>query len=587
MRNIRRPHPMQRLMRQLGTGLCIVIAMITAPISGGINARAATTPTTPAPLVPGLCTASQSGVQFQPSCAAVAVGPAAQPAATPCAPITMQCPIWSDTFDGLGTSVDMAFAAATDGQGATLFAGGYTTDNSTSIPGLVVAYDMATGARRWVNKHTGALQAMLVSSLQASADGSVVYAAGDQYSGGFAPCGTDVFALDGSTGALLWDSPLPVGDGGCPLYTDSVLSSDGTRLFVVSDIRDSQVQSQGQPVEQALLAAFDTATGQQLWIAHAPVSGYGYEHWRIAMAPDGSSVYVASGANSATPESPVAWAVFAYAVTTGVAEWSTAYDCTRGGGVFCAMPAGIAAADGRVYVLGGNAVSELLALSAQDGSRVWQTDLSPQQTNFVYVLNHPLATGKHGEVYAGYYLLDLVSAPTGTINMGESFATARLSGTDGTLQWTQTMAGNTPGNGTYCGGCGPILASDPSGNHVYVSGAYPLGDSLLTTESLNATSGAVEWSGLYAWSAGALVDQLPEAIVAPSSGGAAIVGGANNAADSNPVLTCSICYDFAALVYPGAASAPAQIPDSHFALLLPLAGVVMALPVLRRRRRRI
>jgi len=575
----------RRLWQQVMRASVIIAAVSPTLVLGGrvVHVHAAT-PTASGPASPGLCASSATGTTFQPSCAAVVVGPAASAgAATPCATAVMQCPVWSDTYDGPATSVDMAFAAATDSHGSRLFAGGDETDSTTSFPGVVIAYDMATGTRQWVSKHAGTLQALLVSSLQASADGSAVYVAGDEYSGGFAPCGTDVYALDGATGAVRWDSPLPIGDGGCPLYVDSALSADGSRLFVISDIRESAVQTQGQDVEQAITAAFDTATGQQLWLSRAPLTGYGYEHWRIAASSDGSNVYVASGTNSATPLSPVSWSVFAYAAATGAPEWTTVYDCTRNGGQFCTEPAAISTASGHVYVLGGNGTSQLLALSTQSGQRLWETDLSPQQFNFVYVLNHPLVAAANGDVYAGYYMLDQVTTGPQTTNTGESFVTARVSGADGAVVWTTAMAGNTPGDGTYCAGCGPILAIDPSDSHVYVSGAYPLGDSLLTTESLAAASGVVEWSGLYAWSEGALVDQLPEAIVAPPQGGAAIVGGANNATDTNPVVTCSICYDFAALVYPGAASAPADVPDTPVAVLLPLAGIASVVALRRGR----
>jgi len=281
----------------------------------------------------------------------------------------------------------------------------------------------------------------------------------------------------------------------------------------------------------------------------------------------------ASGTNSSSPLSPQSWTIFAYATASGAQLWSTVYDCRHNGAQICAEPAAIATTASHVYVLGGNLVTEVLALSTADGHQVWETDLSPQQFNFVYVLNHPIATAPNGDVFVGYYLLDEQQVGPQTTNLGESFATSRLSSADGSVLWTQTMAGNTPGNGTYCGGCGPVLTADATGSHVYVSGAWPLGDSLLTTESLNAATGAQDWSGLYLWSAGAAVDQLPEAITTPADGGGvAIVGGANNAADTNPAVTCSICYDFAALVYPAGAPSAAT-PEVPVAPLLPLAGV--------------
>jgi hypothetical protein len=493
----------------------------------------------------------------------------------------MACPTWSDTYDGAGSSVDEAFAAATDAAGTTLFAGGYETDTATSLPGVVIAYDMTTGTRKWITKHAGTHEVMLISTLQATSDGTVVYGAGSNYSGGFAPCATDVFALNGATGAQLWDSPLPTGSGECQIYTDSKLSPDGSRLYVISDIRDAGV---GGGVEQLLTAAFDTATGAQLWVAHAPITGNGVEGWRIALSPDGSRLYVASGVNGSFPEAPTSWMIFAYATSTGAQEWATIYDCRHQGGVICAEPAAIAATSSRVYVVGGNLVTEVLALSPVDGSQVWETDLNPTQQNFIYVLDHPIATATNGDVFVGYYQLDEQNVGGVNNNLKEWFATARLAEADGSVLWTQQMEANTPNNGTFCEGCGPVLTADASGSNVYVSGAYPLGDSLLTTEALNASTGAQEWNGLYLWSAGAEVDQLPEAITTPSAGpGVAIVGGANNATDTNPVVTCTICYDFAALVYPSASPATST-PEVPFLPLVPLAAGVVALAVRRCRK---
>ena len=65
---------------------------------------------------------------------------------------------WAERYDGPGSGDGQAYSAAVSPSGATLFVTGYTDTSSTSAgyDYATVAYNAATGSRRWIRRHDGA-----------------------------------------------------------------------------------------------------------------------------------------------------------------------------------------------------------------------------------------------------------------------------------------------------------------------------------------------------------------------------------------------------------------------------------------------
>jgi outer membrane protein assembly factor BamB len=480
--------------------------------------------------------------------------PCAQEAGAPGANL---CPTWATLHDGSAHSGDWGSAVAIDRYGSRLFSAGYSYTSSSTAAGLLVARDATTGRELWAVERSGTkdLPIVVFASVQSSADGKQVFVVGSAYSS--SQCQPVVAAYDGTTGHLRWDASLPVGAAPCEYYADSALSADGRRFVITSNV-PSTATYHGQHVTQGVLAAFDTARGRRLWSSRTALTGYGYKNWRLALARDGSKAFVLGerlDATSPTTTTTVAWTVAAYAASNGKRLWSTGYDCRRdygsavvssgGGGSspYCSDPSAVTPVGNRVVITGSNVfgygVTQVVAFDARSGRQLWHKDRDPLQS-FVYLSRALAATSDGSAVFAGRVRIDpqLANPPM--------FVVERLDAATGSVTWTQAIKANADSS-AYCGGCGPLVGADHSG-HVYVVGSYPLGDMVLTGAILDARTGAVSRSGLYAWSLAGLETELPQGIAVPLSGSVVGVAGVSQTASAQ----CSgvTCFDEAALAYP-------------------------------------
>lgn len=478
-------------------------------------------------------------------CAYAPAGRAAPPA-TPCVAAVTTCPLWSDLYDGPAGYSDWGMGSAMDRAGTRMFTGGYETYTSTTVAGVVVGYDASNGTRLWKAEQQG-IDGMTVvwSTVQSSADGARVFAAGTMYSG--EKCRIVAVSYDGKTGVQRWYAPQPVGPAPCEYYTQSVLSPDGRTLYVTSDAADKD------KVRRGVTLAFDARDGRRLWSANVTYNAPGTQNWKIAVAPDGRRVYVVGDVLDKANHLSVGWRVYAYDARTGRQVWATSYDCRRTYGSaypvqenkspYCIMPGGVAATRDRVFITGSNTIgygtSQVAAFAATTGKPLWHTDRDKLQS-FLYLNTALVVTADGAGVVAGRVRIDpmAVNPPR--------FVVERYAAATGKVEWTQTVDGNAH-SAAYCGGCGPVLATDGT-SQVFVTGAYPLGDSVLVTAGLDLRSGAVRWSAQHVWHLVGASSELPQTLnYAPGSRRLGIAG-----AVLDPNGACAVflaCYDAGTVVY--------------------------------------
>lgn len=204
------------------------------------------------------------------------------------------------------------------------------------------AYDAATGQEIWTRRDGGQPPSDLVV-----ADGKLYVSFLNDHI---------LRAYDASTGELLWEVPGP---------TQSPTVVDGV-VYAADHLRS--------------LWAIDAQTGRKIWVAHAPLGGYGF-----GLAVADRTVYV--GGSDLDGTSPI----YAYNASTGALMWRT-----ETGGAVDPTPA---VANGMVYASSGDQL--FYALVAGTGRVRWTADIGGLETSSPAVGNGVVYLGStNGNVYA-------------------------------------------------------------------------------------------------------------------------------------------------------------------------------------------
>lgn len=153
----------------------------------------------------------------------------------------------------------------------------------------ITAVDAATGQHLWTRHiETELSYAYSFDAIEGSADGSVVYLAGHDYTTGNERA--LLWALNAATGATLWtDAHVPAmrSHG-----VDIALSPDGSTVSYV--LRDRVSFS----TYQSLVRALSTSTGALLWEGEASVA----DPWTLRYSPAGDAIVVSGLANGGAME---------------------------------------------------------------------------------------------------------------------------------------------------------------------------------------------------------------------------------------------------------------------------------------------
>ncbi len=277
--------------------------------------------------------------------------------------------LWVKRYNGPGNGRDGAFSTAVSRDGKTVFVTGSSAGATSGQDYATVAYNAATGARRWVQRYNGPGDGLdFAESVAVSPDwktvvvtgGSTGVTSGEDYA---------TVAYNAATGARRWVQRYN-GPGNRSDFAESVaVSPDGKTVVVTGD---STGVTSG---EDYATVAYNAATGARRWVRRYNGPGNGGDEARaVAVSRDGKTVFVTGGSEGATSGSD--WATIAYAAATGARRWVQRYNgpgnFTDGANALAVGPAG-----GVVFVTGTAFVAHTgpnyatVAYSAATGARRW------------------------------------------------------------------------------------------------------------------------------------------------------------------------------------------------------------------------
>lgn len=473
----------------------------------------------------------------------------AAPVCVPVPDAIDRCEAWEAVYDYAPAHTNMGFDyvgdIASSPDGTRVFVTGRSWDAVTSrLKAATVAYDVTTGAQVWVDRYEGAEpENDYLSSAVVSPDGSTVYVTGVE---GMSPVGEMgdylTIAYDAATGARRWtatyDSPQE-GDQDEEAHRVAV-SPDGEWVYVTG-----QTGSQHGNADVATVA-YRAATGEEAWaseysrepgagedigvdllatndavyIAGAtgariaaiklgagdpetnPDAGEvlwdtgqrpGYGYW-IALSPDGSRVFV-TGSDHTPPNATIfpGWdyATLALDATTGEEVWKSTYSAPDSGQD---VPYGhaLSPSGDRIYVTGrsqGTASGfdgdyATVAYDTATGTRLWVTRFSTPGTIFetgadvavnsdgtrVYVTGGSHAWGDAGDAITQAY-----DAATGAVVWTARNNTTPERGESG---WRLVIAGSklvvSGSTGYIAESNNPLAAQTGSNRSDYLVFAYNL-----------------------------------------------------------------------------------------------------------------
>jgi outer membrane protein assembly factor BamB len=413
-----------------------------------------------------------------------------------------RCEAWAANHDADGGD-DIVYDMAVSPDGTTVYGAGHAVVDG-AFKALAVAYDAATGERRWaaIEGRDGDAYDPFVS-LAVAPDGESVYAAG-------AAC-TDI--RDGST---------------CDVLLSAFDADDGTTAWSVvwngagNDLDSAQgvvatadvVYVGGQTYSgrsglDYLVAAFDAGSGEELWTARYDGPA-GIEDRGAALARAGDLIVLTGRSGTSIDDEDIATVAFDTREDhEGEIRWAARLD----GGVDAFS---IAAAAGRLVVAGerttpfGARGPVAVGYDAATGQRLW-----------VERYDDP--------GIAGGSFFDAALTPDGTRAVvtgytqrsdGKGPSTLALDAATGQRLWAANLQE----------GLGYAVAPSADGRRVYMTGVtYTRRGPMHRTVSYAMTTGAQRWVGLYEQTAPPAGLQstliLPSAIAISPDGTDVYVGG--------------------------------------------------------------
>ena len=371
--------------------------------------------------------------------------------------------LWTASYRGpAGDNFATAIAVSPDG--SRVFVTGYSAPTAGAAPDYAtVAYAAATGARLWTARYNGPAGDAFPASLAVSPDGSAVFVTGYSATttGGFAYA---TVAYDTATGARRWVARYT----GSAATGDSTASSvavspDGATVFVTGSAATTT------SVRDYATIAYAAATGARRWVAryNGPLNKGGFGS-SVAVSPDGSAVFVTGATvikTSSTGDFPVAYSygTVAYAAATGARRWVARYDGPFGGG--SASSVAVSPDGSAVFVTGTSAASASAALTAYatvayaaaTGARLWVARYNGpfNESSATQIVVSPggsevFVTGSAVKVFQG---------------IGQyQYATVAYDAVTGSRRWVRLY----PNSNRYSPGVG--IAASPDGSKVFVTG---------------------------------------------------------------------------------------------------------------------
>jgi DNA-binding beta-propeller fold protein YncE len=274
--------------------------------------------------------------------------------------------VWLTRFVRLDGGVNEPSSIAASPDGTLVFVTGSTwKDSQKQADYATVAYDTASGDEVWEARYDGPTHREDDAlSVVVSPDGSKVFVSGR--SGGQASDDFATVAYDSATGDELWIARFASPSDGWNDPSASAISPDGTTVFVTGTWQASDIVN-----IDYLTVAFDSATGLLVWSRRYDDPRHLTDYANaIAASPDGSNVIVTGTSDGAEFD----YLTLAYDAATGATAWHT-----RSGGSGSDQPWSVAPnPDGSsVFVTGDFAESDVatIAYDEQTGVPRWRRSL--------------------------------------------------------------------------------------------------------------------------------------------------------------------------------------------------------------------
>ena len=403
---------------------------------------------------------------------------------TPCIPLNSayKCPAWVSTFDGVGNDGDTpgdnffnSHVVATSPDGRTVFIGGGTTNKSTGVDFLAVAFDTASGAVRWSFEFPGmsAGYYALAYAIAVSPNNDRVYLTGTSDL-----TGLTTIALSAQTGEMLWIANHRVFDG----PNDIAVSADGSRVFI-SGIGGFGGGAEGSGHIKAIIECYDAATGAKLWTQH-DVGNPGKDDiaYDIVASRTSNRVYMAAGILN---DEGYTTDLLLFVYDTNGNLINETHHPTYG-----LLPAGLAITpdDSRVFMVETNldpTNNTLTVAYNANGGEIWSKQSSGVCTDqFCYSQPWyfgPVTTSPDSQTAYVAMRFRGQADSTGLALIAYDAAT-------GTQKWIGSYSGDINS------GSGAVVVANPNGNEVYIAGPTIAG---ALTLAFDAATGAQNWASLY------------------------------------------------------------------------------------------
>jgi DNA-binding beta-propeller fold protein YncE len=225
--------------------------------------------------------------------------------------------VWEARYNGGDTDVARRVAASPDG--TKVLVTGESWSDRTYFDFLTVAYDAATGAQLWVARYDGMKGYDDPHGLGVSPDGSLVFVTGE--SPGTNGNDFATVAYDAAIGSEVWASRYNDPSKRADTPYDLAVAPDGSAVYVTgcAGIGDDCINP------DFLTVAYEAATGGLDWAAirQSPADDAAVS---VGVSPDGTQVYVTG---SVEQQDDYDFATVAYDAATGSQVWRSVYASAR------------------------------------------------------------------------------------------------------------------------------------------------------------------------------------------------------------------------------------------------------------------
>jgi DNA-binding beta-propeller fold protein YncE len=405
-----------------------------------------------------------------------AAGAAAEPAGLAGAGSTL----WARTFDGPAHGFDGVSGVAVSPDGGTVFVTGFSAATPDRLQPdwdyATVAYNAATGARRWASRYNGPGNNSddTAAAVAVSPDGHTVFVTGRSATPGQASVYATV-AYNAATGAQRWASRYT--SGGDDFALAAAVSPDGGTVFVTGP------SGTDADFDYATVA-YNAATGARRWVSRYNGPGGADDVAAgVAVGPGGGTVFVTGSSVGSGDPGFHDYATVAYNAATGARRWVSRYDDrTHFEDVAHALAV---SPDGRtVYVTGTSTGATsgydyaTVAYGAGTGAQRWVSRYNGRANRTDQA--HALAVGPGGRtVY--------VTGSSRSLASGFDYATIAYNAATGKPRWVNRT--------DHTGIDNPrAVVAGPGGSTVYVTGHDGVD---APTNAYNTSTGAKRWASLY------------------------------------------------------------------------------------------